>query len=98
MGFYTYLKTTDNYTLQEEELSYMLMRRELKQVMKNTKMLLRLPRSTPLHIVRSLDIFSTGSFYVYPAVNIYKWFDPATSVPLQLSYMLFDTWIYFNLG
>ncbi|XP_069101076.1 uncharacterized protein [Argopecten irradians] len=59
LGYYTFLKTTDNYTMADENMAYLVLRKELREVMKNTQMLLTLPGKTPIHIVRSIDFTST---------------------------------------
>ncbi|XP_060082233.1 uncharacterized protein LOC132561550 [Ylistrum balloti] len=59
LGYYTFLKTADNYTMAEENMAYLVLRKELRETKKNTKILLTLPGKTPIHIMRSIDLTST---------------------------------------
>ncbi|OWF34702.1 uncharacterized protein LOC110443881 [Mizuhopecten yessoensis] len=59
LGYYMFLKTTDNYTMADENMAYLVLRKELRDTMKKANMLLTLPGKTPIHIVRSIDLTST---------------------------------------
>ena len=60
LKFYTYVTMSSTYTMASERSVNLLMRRELREKLQNTTFLLSLPGKTPIHLVRSLQFYSTG--------------------------------------
>ncbi|KAK3102670.1 hypothetical protein FSP39_013054 [Pinctada imbricata] len=61
LKFHTYIKMNGNYSMATEIMIFRTLRRFYREVVRNPEVLLRLPRKTPLHLIRSMNVRSTVS-------------------------------------
>ncbi|CAG2244165.1 unnamed protein product [Mytilus edulis] len=59
LKFYTHVTMSTTYTMATERSINLLLRRELRENLQNTSFMLSLPGRTPIHLVRSLNFYST---------------------------------------